>query len=77
MSSAIQRKLHQETELLEPETSNAIEDSDPSDSFEEHQEINIVVNENGDILKLDRATCDWGRLSPVEADISGNRDYLD
>ena len=56
MSSAIQRKLHQETELLEPETSNAIEESDPSDSFEEHHEINIVVN--GDILKLDRATCD-------------------
>jgi len=58
--SAIQRKLLQETELVDPGTSNVSdnEESDPSDRFEENQEINIVVNENGDILKLDRATCE-------------------
>ena len=58
--SAIQRKLLQETELVDPGPSNVsvIEKSELSDRFEEHQEINIVVNENGDILKLDRDTCE-------------------
>ena len=45
MSSAILRKLLQDIELLEPDTSNDIEESDLSDNFEEHQEIH-VVNEN-------------------------------
>ena len=62
--SAIQRKLSQETELVTeivgPESNNAsdIEDDPSSDDEQVEEEINIIVSENGDILKLDQTTCE-------------------
>ena len=58
--SAIQRKLSQETELVTeivgPESNNVsdIEDDPSSDDEQVEEEINIIVSENGDILKLER-----------------------
>ena len=57
--SAIQRKLTQETDLVTPESCSDSDIEDDPDTFEQlEEEINIVVNENGDILELDQMTCD-------------------
>ena len=56
--SAIQRKLTKETELA-PESCSDSDIEDDPDSFEQlEEEINIIVNENGDILELDQVTWD-------------------
>jgi len=83
--SAIQRKLIQETELVteivRPETNNVsdIEDDPSSDAEQFEEEINIVVSENGDILKLDQTTCETEQhqivpsdLPPFHDDLTGN-----
>ena len=78
--SAIQRKLSQETELVTeivgPESNNVsdIEDDPSSDDEQVEEEINIIVSENGDILKLDQTTCETEQHRIVSCDLPSLHD---
>lgn len=78
--SAIQRKLIQETEIVRAESNNEsdIEDDPSSDADSEQlaEEINIIVSENGDILKLDQTTCETEQHKIVSSDLPSLHDDL-